>query len=76
MEPTVGRIVHYYDEDGHGPSAAIITKVDGRCCDLVVFFTYTSRYILGVRQGLTDAATGEPGHGGVIASHWFWTSKG
>jgi hypothetical protein len=41
QQPSVGRIVHYYDEDGAGPIAAIITKVtDGDKVSLTSFGTY------------------------------------
>jgi hypothetical protein len=28
MKPTVGRIVHFYNRNGEGPSAAIVTSID------------------------------------------------
>ena len=72
IEPSVGRIVHYYDEQGDGPYAALVTAVNGRSCDLAVFSPTGMTFVHGRRPGLLDIVTSEPGHGAVVAQHWFW----
>lgn len=47
MKPTVGRIVHFY-EQGQGPFAAIITVVHSEtCCTLSVFKPQQTQVYVG-----------------------------
>ena len=65
VRPTVGRIVHFYND--HGLHAAIITKVHPD--DLVDLFMFGDDVILFAR----DIAWGEDGNAG--GRHWEWPPR-
>lgn len=46
MKPTVGRQVHYYEDDESGPYAATVTKVHTEeCVNLAVLRDYTQSLV-------------------------------
>jgi hypothetical protein len=74
MNPTVGRIVHFYGAERPVPQAAIITKLhetDERVVDLVIFAgDYGAHAMKGVPGG--DADTFKPG--GALPC-WVWPPR-
>ena len=71
MNPSIGRIVHYYRSDtGQGPNAAIITRVynDGSLGLFVMPSTGTRRDDAFVASGVTiDAGNGK--------GRWEWPPR-
>ena len=49
IEPTVGRVVLFYDNNGPEPHAAIITEVHGECCVNLCAFSKN-----GIPKGYTS----------------------
>lgn len=62
-QPSVGRVVHYYDKRGEGPFAAIVIGVNGDKVDLTVF-KLTGQFVI---EGVHHRHTG-PGT-------WTWPTR-
>jgi hypothetical protein len=64
MEPTIGRIVHWYDYQGVGPYAAIVTDIHEDSVSLTVCFP----------NMLPELATG-PYSEEPKQFHWSWPPR-
>lgn len=74
MKPHVGAIVHWYDEQGTGPYAAVVTAAsrDGLRCDLHVFGRGGEPHtVYSVLCGEVDLQTGAPSPACVPHGTWY-----
>lgn len=68
MKPTVGRVVHFY-EDGQGPFSATIAAVHSdTCCTLSVFKPHQTSVYVASSCVIKEAAAG-------MTSYWVWPPR-
>lgn len=73
MRPTVGRIVHFYDEGSVGPFAAIVTQTGGKSDTHVALEVFWPPALKLHRPASVDNVPfHEPSFG---SGYWVWPSR-
>ncbi len=75
MKPTIGRIVHFYNRNGEGPIAAIVTSVDPNTGLPGLFVFPTAISAPSMEMEVEEVATTEAGASFPVGRGWCWPPK-